>query len=815
MNFFFTTLLTIIIVLNAHSVFAQFAGGSGIETDPYQISTVEQLQEIENYPDKHFIQINDIDASTTLTWNNGKGFNPIGTDSAIFSGLYNGADYKISGLTINRESEDHVGLFGYADGATIKQVVLIDASVKGSNDTGILIGYRTRGQIIDIQVSGSVTGRAIVGGLVGFNYGEIKESCVHGEVSGYSNIGGLAGFNRGEIDDSYAAADVSGTGTGIGGLVGNNYDGSIIKSYARGNVLGSRSSSFGGLVGSNGGEIIKSYAQGEVSGRSYVGGLVGFNRGEIKESYAIGSISGTGNGMGGLVGNNYGGKITSSYANGNVAGPTQVGGFVGVNGKGGIISASYTTSLISGNSDVGGFIGVNKHPVANGFWNMQSSNQSQGVGSGPADGITGLNTPEMTGLAGKEKLAGFAFNTVWGSIPDDYPRLLWNIPYFHLELIETDAPIISGQLLSFEVALKNIGGLSGTNTLVLKDKEGTVVESIDSLEIESGEERRLFFEWQSTKEDKGKYEFTFETQHVQEAIIAQVRFTPSVVELNEPTDVEEQVELQPVFSWNEATFAENYQLQIAEDVNFESIVHEIDGFEKLSYTLSKQLSYFSTYLWRVRAKNSEETGDWSKILSFTTIKQKPEIVQLFQQENEPLATSSFPALTWSTSERAENYILQLAKNDDFKEIEFDTTFTAPDTTFKFENGLEPEAKFFWRVQAYNEGGTSEWSEVNSFITSESISTESNFAPVEFTLEQNYPNPFNPVTYIRYGISEASEVHLEVLTMLGQNVATLVNERKSAGWHTATFDASELSSGFYIYRITANDFVDTKKLMLIK
>jgi surface protein len=88
-------------------------------------------------------------------------------------------------------------------------------------------------------------------------------------------------------------------------------------------------------------------------------------------------------------------------------------------------------------------------------------------------------------------------------------------------------------------------------------------------------------------------------------------------------------------------------------------------------------------------------------------------------------------------------------------------------------------------------------------------------PTEFTLDQNYPNPFNPTTTIRFGLPESAEVSLEVYTVLGQKVMTLVNENRSAGWHTVSFNGAGLSSGVYVYRIQAGGYVSTKKFMLVK
>lgn len=109
------------------------------------------------------------------------------------------------------------------------------------------------------------------------------------------------------------------------------------------------------------------------------------------------------------------------------------------------------------------------------------------------------------------------------------------------------------------------------------------------------------------------------------------------------------------------------------------------------------------------------------------------------------------------------------------------------------------------------------------LTDEIVSVENEeLTPNKFTLEQNYPNPFNPTTKIRYSIPlvtlsgvEGSLVTLKVFDVLGNKVATLVNEEKAVGSYEVEFNSAGLSSGIYFYKLQAGSFIETKKMLLLK
>lgn len=109
-----------------------------------------------------------------------------------------------------------------------------------------------------------------------------------------------------------------------------------------------------------------------------------------------------------------------------------------------------------------------------------------------------------------------------------------------------------------------------------------------------------------------------------------------------------------------------------------------------------------------------------------------------------------------------------------------------------------------------------WDDLNILSSSAtSVEEPGGNIPEEFSLSQNYPNPFNPSTVISYNVAKSAHVNISVYNMLGQKVATLVNETQNAGSKQVRFDAQNFTSGVYIYRIEAGSFVDSKRMVLIK
>ncbi|MBI0393153.1 GLUG motif-containing protein [Acinetobacter bereziniae] len=378
-------------------------------------ASINTLQGMKNNLSGNYALGSSIDASDTVNWNDGRGFDPIGelkifTDfpnskfeiiERPFTGQFHGLGHTVNELDINlykdipmiaRLSEPFsmiaAGMFGNAS-SMLRDIGIVDAKIKGLTAAGGLVANLQQGIIKNAYVSNiNITGDNFVGGLIGAIQSVEKESQVintyaTGEVNGSSSTGGLIGEARNTtVKGSYANVAINSTKSpfdlygAIGGLIGGAYDANIINSSAGGNVVGG--SFVGGLVGSlwvNNSKpytIENSYATGNVLAKEQAGGLIGVIFTDyinpinlnINHNYANGDVValssyGDAGGLIGLVNSNPNSimNISNSYATGNVTADlgNNVGGLVG--SLSGNIYNSYATGMVIGGSSVGGLVG--------------------------------------------------------------------------------------------------------------------------------------------------------------------------------------------------------------------------------------------------------------------------------------------------------------------------------------------------------------------------------------------------------------------------------------------------------------------------
>ena len=208
---------------------AKYSGvGNGEPNNPYRIADANDMNEIGTHPEdwgSHFLLVNDINLADYT----GTQFNIIGDDwDHPFAGVFDGNGHTISNFTYNSTDVNHVGIFGFMWGATIKDLILSspDINAVNSNNVGALAGEASfPGMITSCRVEGGTTrGDGSVGGLVGRNSYTILNCYATGTVDGDSNTGGLVGANNGggQILNCYSTGNVNGN-VYTGGLLGAQF----------------------------------------------------------------------------------------------------------------------------------------------------------------------------------------------------------------------------------------------------------------------------------------------------------------------------------------------------------------------------------------------------------------------------------------------------------------------------------------------------------------------------------------------------------------------------------------------------------------
>ena len=228
--------------------------GTGSKDDPYQIATVANLFWLSRNsymsPDTYSVLTSDLDISICKDWQNGKGFEPIGTLEHPYGGTFDGQGFSISGLYIDDDEAVNAGLFGYAKDAEITDLNIFDAAVRGKENCGGLVGYCYNCSIDNVYVNAQVYADINAGGLVGSaNYATIQRSSSEKTVSGNENLGGILGKGTDcTVANCFTTAKMNGYDS-IGGIIGSSIFSTVSYCYAAGGITANTTQ--GGIVGAS------------------------------------------------------------------------------------------------------------------------------------------------------------------------------------------------------------------------------------------------------------------------------------------------------------------------------------------------------------------------------------------------------------------------------------------------------------------------------------------------------------------------------------------------------------------------------------
>lgn len=630
--------------------------GNGTIGDPYQIANLGNLYWIASDAtrwNKNYIQTADINALETTTWSGG-GWTPIGNEGSKFSGTYNGNGHTINGLYINRGGTDHQGLFGYTNGATIKNLGVTNVNITTYRKIGALAGNIENTTIINCYSSGNVSGSFIIGSLIGITYYSTVSNCYStGSVSGETTIGGLVGYNYtgSTISNCYSTAYLPGSHSTIGGLVGYNWNASVTNSFWDIETSGQISSSAG-----TGKTTLEMKSASTFLNASW-----------NPQVWKLGD--GMNDGYPYLAWQNPDG--TSLFQTPILASPNN-------NSNGISISDTLRWFIVSGTDK----------------YRLEINEQSDFLGTMIFNADTLRDTIFiLTGLAYNETyywrvtaLNNFGFSSDMSaafSFKTKLMNVILNLPENNTTRMDL-TPTLKWTSIEaadkYKLEVNTAPDFSGT-IIFIADSLIDTIKTLDSLT------NNFTYYWRVTALDNsGNFSdpsniFKFTTKLMSASLI-------------NPENNSFNLSLTPTLEWGTVDGANKYRLEVNSQTDFlGDIIFDEDTINLTSKQIGR-LTDNTDYYWRITALNSEgNSGDTSITYKFST-----DYMVLSSIPNGAMGVTTSPTLNWEKTSGASKYRLEVNTASDFAGLSVLDSTSIADTSYTLTE-LINNTTYYWRVTA--------------------------------------------------------------------------------------------------------------------
>ena len=268
----------------------------------------------------------------------------------------------------------------------------------------------------------------------------------------------------------------------------------------------------------------------------------------------------------------------------------------------------------------------------------------------------------------------------------------------------------------------------------------------------------------------------------------------SAPNLSAPPDGNVFVNINGTLRWEQVTGALNYKLQISKSTNFSPLVVNDSNITENNYNYSN-LENNTKYYWRVAAKNTEGTGDWSEVWDFSTRIATPSLISPAQNA---IKIQNYGKLNWQSVQGAESYNVQLSQSNNFATKIIDETSLSNTTIDYVDLGLESD--YYWHVSASNPDGTTDWSNTWKFTTDKFSTVDETNNQGMFTLH-SYPNPASESVVFDINLQFDSHVEISIFNLFGEKMDDIFSGYLLQGNHRINWLSAEIPPGIYFVIIT--------------